>query len=332
MSAVASSTHMAADALLEAAELQVAFPGPDGTQHRVVDGVSLQIARGEALGLVGESGSGKTMIALALLGLVPVPGVVRARRLTFDGIDLTGLDEVGWRGLRGRRIAMVFQNPMSGFNPVRTIGHQLSRAIERHSAVAREVAWSRAVAALESVGIAAPAQRAAAYPHEMSGGMLQRAMIALALINQPDVVLADEPTTALDATVQAQILELLRTRFEGAGLLLVTHNLGVAAQLCARVAVIYAGRIAEMGPTAQVLRRPQHPYTQALVRAAPRLAAERRPLEPIPGQPPGPEDLIAGCRFARRCPRASTRCVDQPPLVESAEGVAVACWHSEEAR
>ncbi|HSN70482.1 MAG TPA: ABC transporter ATP-binding protein [Steroidobacteraceae bacterium] len=313
--------------LIDVAGLRIAFPDAAGRDRNVVDGVSLRLNRGEALGIVGESGSGKTMIALSLLGLVPRPGRVTVDRMSFEGADLAGLDEAGWRDLRGRRIAMVFQNPMSGFNPVRTIGQQLARAVQRHASVADDVAFERSVAALASVGIAAPGERARAYPHQMSGGMLQRAMIALALINHPDVVLADEPTTALDATVQAQILELLATRLEGAALLLVTHNLGVAAQLCRRVAVVYAGRVAETGSTAAVLNSPQHPYTQALVRAAPRLGTRREALTPIPGQPPGPQDLVAGCRFARRCPRASARCDVQPPLVEGAPDTFVACWH-----
>ena len=328
MTSSARAESLSGGSLVQVEGLRVAFPGAGKTQRWVVDGVSLQLERGEALGLVGESGSGKTMIASALLGLVPAPGRVDARTLAFAGIDLAGLDESGWRELRGRRIAMVFQNPMSAFNPVRTIGHQLVRAIERHASVAPTQARQRAIDALAMVGIPDPQRRVDAYPHEMSGGMLQRAMIALALINHPQLVLADEPTTALDATVQAQIIELLKTRLEGAGLLLVTHNLAVAAQLCRRIAVVYAGRIAEIGSAESVLRRAMHPYTQALVAAAPRLGDQRRPLAPIPGQPPGPDDLVVGCRFARRCPRADGRCADQPPLVATSSDRQVACWHT----
>lgn len=318
-----------AAAALEAEQLIVRFPASDGRSAAVVDGVSLRLRRGQALGMVGESGSGKTMIALSLLGLVPAPGRVSAAALRLGDIDLRMLNEAQWRELRGREIAMIFQNPMSGFNPVRSIGHQLARAVLRHSSVDRQTAWQRAVEALHGVDIPAAEQRAHAYPQEMSGGMLQRAMIALALINQPAFVLADEPTTALDATVQAQILELLRARLAGAGLLLVTHNLAVAAQLCDHIAVVYAGRLAELGTSQAVLTRPRHPYTRALVRAAPTLARRVETLESIPGQPPGPADLIDGCRFARRCPWVSSRCREPPPLAFM-DDVQVACWHAGE--
>jgi len=318
-----------AAAALEAEQLIVRFPASDGRSAAVVDGVSLRLRRGQALGMVGESGSGKTMIALSLLGLVPAPGRVSAAALRLGDIDLRMLNEAQWRELRGCEIAMIFQNPMSGFNPVRSIGHQLARAVLRHSSVDRQTAWQRAVEALHGVDIPAAEQRAHAYPQEMSGGMLQRAMIALALINQPAFVLADEPTTALDATVQAQILELLRARLAGAGLLLVTHNLAVAAQLCDHIAVVYAGRLAELGTSRAVLTRPRHPYTRALVRAAPTLARRVETLESIPGQPPGPADLIDGCRFARRCPWVSSRCREPPPLALM-DDVQVACWHAGE--
>jgi len=316
---------MVSSTVLEVEALRVEFPGPQGPAA-VVDRVSLALARGEALGMVGESGSGKTMIALSLLALVPEPGRIAGGRIRVAGQDVLALDERSLSALRGRDVGMVFQNPMSAFNPVRTIGHQLAAALRRHGAANGREARERAVQALRDVGIPAPEQRADSYPHQMSGGMLQRAMIALAMINGPSLLIADEPTTALDATIQAQILELLRERLDSAGLLLVTHNLAVAAGICHRVAVVYAGRVIEHGEARFILREPRHPYTQALLRAAPRLDPARPRLESIPGQPPGPRDLVPGCRFAPRCPRASARCDEQPPLGGESRH-AFACWH-----
>lgn len=293
---------------------------------RIVDGVSLALARGEALGMVGESGSGKTMIALALLGLVPAPGRVTADMLTVSGHDLLALDEVARCRLRGRDVGMVFQNPMSAFNPVRTIGQQLAASLRRHQGLGRREAEARAIEALRAVGIPAAGERAASYPHQMSGGMLQRAMIALAMINCPSLLVADEPTTALDATVQAQILDLLHTSLDSAALLLVTHNLAVAAGICQRLAVVYAGRVVETGETRRLLGGPRHPYTRALLGAAPRIDPARPRLESIPGQPPGPRDLVAGCRYAPRCARASACCGMAPVLVGD-PNQAFACWH-----
>ncbi len=305
--------------------LVVEFATPRGPA-RVVDGVSLALAPGEALGMVGESGSGKTMIALALLGLVPAPGRVSAGTLEVNGHDLLALDEVARCRLRGRDVGMVFQNPMSAFNPVRTIGQQLAASVRRHQGLGRREAAERAIEALRSVGIPAPAERAASYPHQLSGGMLQRAMIALAMINGPSLLVADEPTTALDATVQAQILDLLCTSLASTALLLVTHNLAVAAGICQRLAVVYAGRVVETGETRRLLDSPRHPYTRALLGAAPRIDPARPRLESIPGQPPGPRDLVAGCRFAPRCARASARCDAAPALVGDTDQ-SFACWH-----
>lgn len=306
-------------------DLKVEFPGPAGPAT-VVDGVSLTLGRGEALGMVGESGSGKTMIALSLLRLVPEPGRVAGGEIRVAGNDVTRLDERSLNAVRGRDVGMVFQNPMSAFNPVRSIGHQLVASIRRHGRSDRGTARELAVRALRDVGIPAAEERFDAYPHQMSGGMLQRAMIALAMINGPALLIADEPTTALDATIQAQILELLRRRLEATGLLLVTHNLAVAATICNRIVVVYAGRVVETGVAQRILRQPRHPYTRALLRAAPRIDPARPRLEAIPGQPPGPRDLVAGCRFAPRCPRADARCSEAPPLAGD-DAQSFACWH-----
>jgi len=254
--------------------LVIEFPGDQGA-NRVVDQVSFSLQRGETLGVVGESGSGKTLLSLALMALVPRPGRVQASRLELLGNDVSNLDESRWCGIRGRDIGMIFQNPMTGFNPVRTIGRQLSQSLQRHAGASFAEARERVIEALRDVGIPSPEQRFDAYPHEMSGGQLQRAMIALAMINRPAVLLADEPTTALDATVQAQILELMKARVEDCGLILVTHDLGVAAQICDRVMVMRQGRIVEAGDCRAVLRDPQHEYTRALLAAAPRFTGER---------------------------------------------------------
>jgi len=313
------------DQVLAIEDLRVEFPTAQGPAA-VVDGVSLTVLRGEALGMVGESGSGKTMIALSLLRLVPEPGRIAGGGIHVAGRNLLALDEHSLDQLRGRDVAMVFQNPMSAFNPVRSIGHQLVASLRRHGCTDRREARARSVQALSDVGIPSPEERFDAYPHQMSGGMLQRAMIAMAMVNGPSLLIADEPTTALDATIQAQILELLRQRLGSAGLLLVTHNLAVAAGLCHRIVVVYAGRVVEKGETARILRHPRHPYTRALLRAAPRIDPARPRLESIPGQPPGPRDLVPGCRFASRCARASARCADRPRLSGDAQH-AYACWH-----
>ncbi len=305
---------------LDVRDLVVRFPVPgraDGAEATIVDRVDLAIRRGEALGLVGESGSGKTMIALSCLRLVPPPGRVDGA-VRVAGHDLLALDEAALCRLRGRDVGMVFQNPMTAFNPVRTIGWHLASARRRHTPGGGAAdARRHAVAALRAVGIAAPEERVDSFPHQMSGGMLQRCLIALAMINGPSLIVADEPTTALDATVQAQILDLLRARLAGAGLLLVTHDLGVAAVVCDRIAVVYAGRVVETGPAAALLAAPRHPYTRALLDAAPRIDPARTPLVPIPGQPPAAADLLDGCRYAPRCPRAVARCVERPPLGEA---------------
>jgi oligopeptide/dipeptide ABC transporter ATP-binding protein len=278
--------------------------------------------------VVGESGSGKSVTALAAMGLLePGRSVVTADRMALDGIDLLALDEGGWRALRGGRMAMVFQEPMTSLNPVFTIGEQIAEALRVHTGLPRQAARSRALEALREVGISAPETRLDAYPHELSGGMRQRAMIAMALVGEPTLLIADEPTTALDVTVQAQILALLadlRDRRRMA-ILLITHNLGVVAETADEVAVMYAGRIVERAPATSLFRDAQHPYTLALLGAMPESAARGQPLSPIPGRMPAPGAAPPGCRFAPRCPFAGPDCAETPPLREIAQGHAVAC-------
>lgn len=321
---------MARDAVLAIEDLAIGFDRRDGQTVRVVDGVSLAVARGEMLGLVGESGSGKSMIAMSTLGLVPPPGRVVSGAIRVKGQDIVGLPERALRAIRGKSIGMVFQDPMTGLNPVRTVGSILAQSVRRHRAVTQDAALSIAEAALRSVGIPAARERLTVYPHQLSGGLRQRVMIALALINDPALIVADEPTTALDATIQAQILDLLRHRVlneSGAGGILITHDLGVAAEICERIAVIYHGRIVETGATRDVLARPRHPYTQGLLAAAPRFDRGRPRLTPIPGVPPGPTTDRRACSFRPRCRHASDRCAEAPPLAEVEPGRRAACWH-----
>ncbi len=296
--------------------VKVSFPRPEGGYIRAVDGVSLQLARGETLGIVGESGSGKTMLALSLMGLVPKPGAVTAGRINLLGREITGLAEKQLRHCRGRDIGMIFQDPMTSLNPVRRVGTLLIEAIRRHGSASPLTARQRALDAFLEVGIPSPEHRLNAYPHELSGGLRQRVMIALALVNHPPVIVADEPTTALDTTIQAQILSLMRDRLSGAALILITHDLGVAAEICDRIAVMYHGRIVEMGQIEDILAEPAHPYTAGLLAAVPRFDFNRPDLEPIPGAPPGPEDRISGCAFRPRCGHATAQCAETPGLEE----------------
>lgn len=302
---------------LAIADLSVSFGAA-----RVVDEVSLSVPRGSVLGLVGESGSGKSMIALACLGLVPKPGRV-AGSIALGGRELLALPERAWRRVRGGEIGIVFQDPMTSLNPVRRVGALLVETIRRHQGLGRREAKALALDALASVGIPSPAARLRAYAHELSGGLRQRVMIAMALVNRPSLILADEPTTALDATIQAQILDLLRERVRDAAAVLITHDLGVAASLADRIAVIYSGRIVEEGPMARLLTAPRHPYTAALLRAVPRFDPARPRLAAIPGLPPRPEARPPGCAFAPRCPRAIPRCGEERPVL--ADGLA--CWN-----
>jgi oligopeptide/dipeptide ABC transporter ATP-binding protein len=294
---------------------------------RAVDEVSLTVRRGETLCVVGESGSGKSVTALAAMGLLPGSAEVEGR-LVLDGRDLTALTEAQWQSVRGNDIAMIFQEPMSSLNPVQRIGEQIAEAVMLHEGADHEVALARAVELLELVGIPAARQRAREYPHRLSGGMRQRVMIAIALSCNPKLLIADEPTTALDVTIQAQILDLMRELREelGMALLLITHDLGVVAETADRVVVMYAGRVVERAVAADLFGRPRHPYTQALLRSIPVMGSTyQQPLHAIRGRVPSPMQWPAGCRFADRCDAAFDRCAEEPPEF-MADGQGARCW------
>ncbi len=313
------------ETVLRVSELVVEFPRPDLSGFRAVNGVNIELRRGETLGIVGESGSGKTMIALSLLGIVPLPGKIIEGRISLRGRRIDNLPSREIRKVRGNDIGIVFQDPMTGLNPVRTVGSQLTESSRRHNDVSRSEAEERAFRALDDVGIPSARERLKAFPHELSGGLRQRVMIALALINHPDVIVADEPTTALDATIQAQILDLFRLRLAKSTMILITHDLGVAAEICDRIAVMYAGRIVETGTINDVLSNPRHPYTVGLLAAVPKFDVRRPKLIPIPGQPPTAEDVVRGCAFSPRCTFATPECEKRPQLEERG-GRPVACW------
>jgi len=314
-------------ALLAVEGLRTQFATSGGTV-RAVDGLSFAIERGEVLGLVGESGCGKSVTSLSIMRLVPPPGRVTAGRILLDGDDLLDKDAEAMRRVRGARIAMVFQEPMTALNPVFSIGDQIAAAVRAHEGGGRRAAWERAVEMLDRVQVPSPRERARDYPHQLSGGLRQRAMIALALAPGPQLLIADEPTTALDVTIQAQILDLLRRlqADRGMAVLLITHDLGVVAELCHRVAIIYAGRIVEMAPVAKIFEEPLHPYTRGLLRCLPHPSRFGQPLSSIEGAPPDLRQAGAGCRFAPRCPLALESCRrDEPALDERRPGHFVAC-------
>jgi oligopeptide/dipeptide ABC transporter ATP-binding protein len=299
---------------------------------RVVDGVSCAVGPGEVLALVGESGCGKSLTALAAMRLLPRAATLEGGEVLIDGQNLLALPERRLRSMRGRRIAMIFQEPLAALDPLATVGTQVAEATGRSGAAARNAV----LAMLAEVGISDPARRIDQYPFELSGGMAQRVMIATALISRPAVLIADEPTTALDVTIQAQILDLLRrlAADRGTAIMLITHDMGVVADIADRVAVMYAGRIAETGPAAALFAKPRHPYTSLLLAALPRLTdAPKAPLAVIKGQVPLPSAFSAACRFADRCPLASERCrSEQPPLRDMGDGRFSACWHAEQVR
>jgi peptide/nickel transport system ATP-binding protein len=319
--------------MLEVSELHVEFPTPTGIV-RAVNGASFEVASGETLGIVGESGSGKSVTALAVLGLVAAPGKVTSSGMSLAGerLDLMPRDEL--RRIRGDRIAMIFQEPMTSLNPVFTIGYQIAEVVKLHRGLSGRQALRFAVDMLEKVGIATPARRIHDYPHQLSGGMRQRVMIAMALACNPKVLLADEPTTALDVTIQAQIVDLLQKlqREFGTAIVLISHDMGLVAETCHRVAVMYAGRVVEQGPVAQIFNAPLHPYTQALLRSIPRLRKKRedekvRRLAAIPGSVPHPAHTPAGCAFTARCTRAVAQCATGvPALVQVQPSRTVRCW------
>jgi oligopeptide/dipeptide ABC transporter ATP-binding protein len=319
-----------AEPLLKVRNLSTYFFTEDGVV-RAVDGVSLDIHRGEMVGLVGESGCGKTVTALSIMRLIPSPpGRIVSGEIWFEGVDLLKLDDDGIRSIRGHKIAMVFQEPMTSLNPVLTIGRQLTEPLEVHLKMEPRQARARAIELLEMVGIPEPHKRIDSYPHQFSGGMRQRVMIAMALACSPRLLLADEPTTALDVTIQAQILELMTqlTRELGTAVLIITHNLGVVARYAQRVYVMYAGKVVETAPAMELYHRPHHPYTLGLLRSVPRLDQGRKArLEPIEGFPPDMVHIPPGCAFHPRCPFRTERCqVEGPPLVAVGPEHMVACW------
>ena len=315
--------------LLEVDDLHTVFPTKDGVV-KAVDGVSFYLDAGETLGIVGESGSGKSVTVLSVMRLLQRPGRIARGKILYKGRDLTKASEPEMQEIRGEEIAMIFQDPMTSMNPVFKTGWQVGEPLRLHKNFDAKRAFKEAISYLQRVGIPEPEKRAEQYPHEFSGGMRQRAMIAMGLSTGPNILIADEPTTALDVTIQAQILELLRkvNHDFGTATILITHNLGVVAGMCERVVVMYAGKVAEQGPTEAVFANPKHPYTWSLLRSIPRLdAVEHEPLRAIEGLPPDLINLPTGCAFHPRCPFRVDRCVKEaPPLEPVGETQLAACW------
>jgi len=319
--------------VLDVSNLRVSFPGANNTPFYPVDGVSFSLQRGETLALVGESGSGKSLTSLALLQLVPAPGRIEpGSSIKLGDTDVLALKGESLRRIRGRRIGMIFQDPMTSLNPVFTVESQITEGILAHFRISKAEARDRALHLLQEVGIPDPAERLKAYPHQLSGGMRQRVMIAIALSAEPEILVADEPTTALDVTVQAQILEVLdelRSR-RGMAVLLITHDLGIVAGRADRVAVMYAGQIVEEAPTPQLFAKPSHPYTQGLFASVPRITGPLQRLNPIRGTVPAASGWPSGCRFRPRCPKAFDRSEVEPPLIPVGPDHSMRCWLAEE--
>ncbi len=315
-------------AAIEVQDLAISFPGPSG-RVTVIEDIGFQIAAGEVLALVGESGSGKSMTAFGCMRLVPKPGRIDRGRVLLEGRDLLPLPVPDMRAVRGSGISMIFQEPMTSLSPVTTVGDQVIEAIRLHEKISKRGARARVVELFEQVGIPDATSRTSAYPHQLSGGLKQRVMIAMALSTRPRVLIADEPTTALDVTIQAQILELIRElqRETGTAILLITHDLGIVNELADRVAVMYAGRIVERAPRRTLLGAARHPYSQGLLRSMPALARPGQRLEEIPGVVPAPHEWPAGCRFSTRCPRAFEPCAGTVPEDRTqGEGHTAACF------
>jgi oligopeptide/dipeptide ABC transporter ATP-binding protein len=313
--------------LLAVRDLTVSFPTADGPR-RILAGISYDIPPGRTLGVVGESGCGKSMTALALMGLVPHPGATDGS-IRFEGNELLGQPAEAWRKLRGNRVAMIFQEPMTALNPVMTVGKQVAEALVLHQGLDWKAAGERGIAMLDAVGIASPRARAAAYPHQLSGGMRQRAMIAMALACRPTLLIADEPTTALDVTIQAQILDLMQDLQDDIGMAIqfVSHNLAVVAEVSHEIIVMYAGRIVERAPAAVMFAAPLHPYTAGLIATLPDATHRADRLPVIKGGVPNLASSFAGCRFAARCPRVVPSCRDaEPPLQDHGDGHLAACF------
>ena len=319
-------------ALLEVENLRTSFRMERGGEFHAVDGVSFTLEAGRTLGIVGESGCGKSVTSLSIMGLLPKgQGRISGGAVRFDGTDLATLSGAQMRELRGDRMAMIFQEPMTSLNPAFTVGNQLVEAIRAHRKVTPAQARDRAIGMLRKVRIPSPEQRIDEYPHKLSGGMRQRVMIAMALACEPRLLIADEPTTALDVTIQAQVLDLMRTLREetGTAIILITHDLGVVAEVADDVAVMYAGRIVEKAPVAQLFARPQHPYTIGLLGSIPSMHVEQERLHAIDGQVPTPMTHMQGCRFAPRCPFAVAKCrAEDPPLLDMGSGQQAACWRA----
>ena len=317
--------------LLEVNDLRTQFPTRNGLV-RAVDGISFHLDPGEVLGVVGESGCGKSITALSIMRLIAPPGKIVSGEIIFDGKDLLKVSDAEMRRIRGDDIAMIFQDPMTSLNPVFTVGEQIAEALRLHRKLSRNAAREAAIAAMREVAIPDPARRINDYPHQLSGGMRQRVMIAMALACDPKLLIADEPTTALDVTIQAQILELLEElqRKRGLSVLLITHDLGVVAEVADRVAVMYTGRIVEESAVEELFRQPKHPYTEGLLRSVPKLTAvevgKKERLETIEGVVPSPTNLPPGCHFAPRCPYRMPRCTEEEiPLYQLESGAEVRC-------
>lgn len=316
--------------LLEVKNLCTYFYTDDGTA-RSVDNVSFDVDRGETLGLVGESGCGKSVSALSIMQLIPnPPGLIVSGQIIYNGKDLTKYSEEEMRSIRGNEISMIFQEPMTSLNPVFTVGHQIDEAVILHQKVSKNEAKKRSIEMLKLVGIPAPEQRYSDYPHQLSGGMRQRVMIAMALSCNPQLLIADEPTTALDVTVQAQILELIKKLQKefGMAMIMITHDLGVIAEVCDRVAVMYAAKVVEYSTVDEIFYNPRHPYTLGLLNSLPKIGHIKDKLETIEGSVPSATNFPIGCHFCTRCEYADQKCIDEePPLVEIKNGHSVACWH-----
>src|SRR5712671_2862808 len=321
---------MSAAPLLELDNLSTHYVSAQGTRTvRAVDEVSLRLNAGETLGIVGESGSGKSTLALTILRVLPPAARIVSGEMLFEGEDLIQKSDAEMQHVRGKRIAMILQDPMASLNPLFTIGDQVAEPIRVHEGTGRATAWSRARELLKAVRIPSPETRVNQYPHEMSGGMRQRIVGAIGISCEPRLLIADEPTTSLDLTIQAQYLNLLRElqRAHGLALIFITHNLGIVAKMCDQLAVMYAGRVVEQGPVSRIFSAPAHPYTRALLGSIPRMTDNREHLTAIEGQPPDLASLPPGCAFAPRCPMAFARCrVEAPPEVAIDEGRTARCW------
>jgi len=320
---------MKQDTVLEVKNLQTYFYSSEGVA-KAVDGVSFTLQKGETLGIVGESGCGKSMTSLSLLRLVPSPpGKIINGEILLNNTDILKLSDEELRKIRGNKISMIFQEPMTSLNPVLSVGEQIAESIRLHQGLSRKEAWQKAVDMIRLVGIPAPEKRAKQEPYQLSGGMRQRIMIAMALARTPDVLIADEPTTALDVTIQAQIIDIIQNLQKqlGMSILFITHDLGVVAEVCDKIAVMYAGQVVEEGTTDSLFEKPLHPYTNGLIQSLPKLYEDQEELSTIQGTVPSPYHYPSGCRYAERCPFATELCREkQPELLTIEPGKKVRCW------